>query len=156
MLVYYSTDEKLEPTKYWNDYGKSFYDDTKSLLKVSDDVRQLATTLVADAKSDEEKLQRLFDYCRTKIKNITDDASGLTAEDRKKVKENKSPSDTLKRLVGTGGDIDLLFASLASAAGFQARIALAPDRSDIFFDKRIPDQYFVQPSSISHIESSFL
>lgn len=149
MLVYYSTDEKLEPTKYWNDYGKRFYDDTKSLLKVSDDVRQLANTLVADAKSNEEKLQRFFDYCRTRIKNITDDASGFTPEDRKKVKENKSPSDTLKRLVGTGGDIDLLFASLATAAGFQARIALAPDRSDIFFDKRIPDQYFVQPSSIA-------
>jgi hypothetical protein len=149
VLVYYSKDEKLEPAKYWNDYGKSFYEDTKSLLKVSDDVRQLAAKLVADAKSDEEKLERLFDYCRTKIKNITDDASGFTAEDRKKFKENKSPSDTLKRLMGTGADIDLLFASLASAAGFEARIVLAPDRSDIFFDKRIPEQYFVQPSNIA-------
>lgn len=149
ILVYYSKDEKLEPTKYWNDYGKRFYDETKSLLKAGDDVRQLATTLIADAKSDDEKIQRLFDYCRTKIKNITDDASGFTADDRKKFKENKSTSDTLKRLIGTSVDIDLLFASLVSAAGFDARIVLAPDRSDIFFDKRIPEQYFVQPSNIA-------
>lgn len=149
MLVYYSTDEKLEPTKYWNDYGKRFYNDTKSLFKANDEVRQLATSLVADAKSDDEKLQRLFEFCRTKIKNISDDASGLTAEDRKKIKENKSPSDTLKRLTGTSADIDLLFASLASAAGFEARIVLAPDRGDMFFDKQIPDQYFVQPSNIA-------
>jgi hypothetical protein len=148
MLVYYSTDEKLEPTKYWNDYGKRFYDDTKSLFKVNDEVRQLSTSLVADAKSDDEKLQRFFDYCRTKIKNISDDASGLTPEDKKKLKENKSPSDTIKRQMGTSVDIDLLFAALSSAAGFDARIVLAPDRSDMFFDKRIPDQYFVQPSNI--------
>jgi hypothetical protein len=149
ILVYYSKDEKLEPTKYWNDYGKRFFDETKSLLKAGDEVRQLAITLVGDAKSDEEKLQRLFDYCRSKIKNISDDAAGFTAEDRKKFKANKSASDTLKRLVGTAADIDLLFGSLASAAGFDARIVLAPDRGDMFFDKRIPDAYFVQPSNIA-------
>lgn len=149
ILVYYSKDEKLEPTKYWNEYGKRFFDETKSSLKAGEDVRHLATTLVGDAKSDEEKVQRLFDYCRRKIKNISDDASGFTAEDRKKFKANKSATDTLKRLVGTAADIDLLFGSLASAAGFDARIVLAPDRGDIFFDKRIPDGYFVQPSNIA-------
>jgi len=73
----------------------------------------------------------------------------LTAEDRKKLKENKSPSDTLKKLMGTSGDVDLLFAALASAAGFNARIALAPDRGDIFFDKGMADSYFLDPSNIA-------
>jgi hypothetical protein len=149
ILVYYTKDEKIDPPKYWNDFGKRFYDETKALLKVSDEVRQMATTLVADAKSDDEKIQRIFDFCRTKIKNINDDASGITADERKKLKENKTPSDTLKRLMGSGADIDLLFASLATASGFDARIVLAPDRSDMFFDKGLPDAYFVQPSNIA-------
>lgn len=149
MLLYYTKDEKVDPEKYWFDLGKRWYQDTKSLLKVNDDVRQTAASLTEGAKTDDEKIERLFTFCRTKIKNISDDASGLTAEERKKLKENKSPADTLKRQSGNGGNIDLLFASLATAAGYDARIVLAPDRGDLFFDKNIPNDYFLDPSNIA-------
>jgi Domain of Unknown Function with PDB structure (DUF3857)/Transglutaminase-like superfamily len=151
MLLYYdkAANEKLEPEKYWLDLARTFYDKTKSLMKPNDEVKQLAASLTTDAKSDEEKLQRLFDYCRTKIKNINNDASGLTSEERAKIKENKTPSDTLKRGTGTGADIDLLFASLANASGLDARIVLAPDRGDLFFDKSIPNGYFLDPQNIA-------
>lgn len=149
MLIYYTKEEKLDAEKYWFDLGKEIYAATKSLLKVNDEVRQAATAATADAKTDDEKIARLFEFCRTKIKNVSDDASGISAEDRKKVKENKAPGDTLKRGMGTGGDIDLLFAALATAAGFDARIVLAPNRGDLFFDKSIPNAYFLQPSSIA-------
>lgn len=128
MLVYYSRDEKIEAEKYWSDVGKRVYENTKSLLKANNDVRQMATSLTADAKSDDEKVQRLFEFCRAKIKNISDDASGLTVDERKKIKENKSPADTLKQKMGTGEDVDLLFAALATASGFDSRIVLAPNR----------------------------
>ncbi|HZI88317.1 MAG TPA: DUF3857 domain-containing protein [Pyrinomonadaceae bacterium] len=149
MLLYYTKDQDLEAQKYWSDLGKRIYQDTKSFLKVSDDVRKTAASVTEGATSDEEKVERLFNFCRTKIKNVADDASGLTAEDRKKLKENKSPSDTLKRQTGDGADIDLLFAALASAAGYDARIVLAPDRGDLFFDKGIPNAYFLEPSNIA-------
>jgi Domain of Unknown Function with PDB structure (DUF3857)/Transglutaminase-like superfamily len=149
MLIYYTRDDKLDEQKYWTDLGKRVYDSTKSLLKPNDDVRQTATTLVADAKSDEEKLQRFFEFCRTKIKNTSSDTSGITAEERKKIKENKSPSDTLKRGVGTSADVDLLFAALATAAGYDARIVLEPDRGDLFFNKSLLDAYFLEPSNIA-------
>lgn len=149
MLIYYSSDQKLDPDKYWFDLGRRIYDKTKSLIKVNDDVRQAAATATADATTDEEKLQRLFDFCRTKIKNVSDDASGMTPEERKKLKENKAPSDTLKRSMGTGADIDLLFAALATAAGFDARIVLAPDRGKLFFEKSIANAYFLEPSNIA-------
>jgi hypothetical protein len=149
MLVYYAKDEKLDADKYWAGVGKRFYDATKSLLKVNDEVRQTAAAAMADAKTDEEKIERLFEFCRTKIKNASDDASGISPEERKKLKENKTPGDTLKRGIGTGGDIDLLFAALATAAGFDARIAMAPDRSQLFFGKGLANAYFVDPSSIA-------
>lgn len=149
MLLYYSKDDKLVPEKYWVDYGKRVYESTKSLLKVNDDIRQTAATISTDAKTPEEKLALLFDFCRDKIKNASDDASGLTAEERRKLKENKSPADTLKRGKGTAADIDLLFAALATASGFDARIVLAPDRSDLFFDKSITNSYFLEPSNIA-------
>jgi hypothetical protein len=150
MLVYYASgDKQPEPEKYWSDVGKRFYENTKQLIKPNDEVKKKAAELIADAKTDDEKLERLFEFCRTKITNTSNDASGLTADERAKAKDNKNPSDTLKRGIGSGGDIDLLFAALATAAGFDARIVLAPDRGDLFFNKQLPNVYFIDPRMIA-------
>lgn len=151
MLVYYqrSGDDRSNPDKYWSEIGKYYYDQTKSLIKPNDEVKKMAASLIADAKTDDEKLQILFDFCRTKIKNVGTDSSGLTSDDRAKLKDNKNPGDTLKRGMGYGGDIDQLFAALANAAGYDARIVLAPDRGDIFFDKGLPNAYFIDPMNIA-------
>ena len=151
MLVYYqrSGDDRTNPDKYWTEIGKYFYDQTKSLIKPNDEVKKMAASLVAEAKNDDEKLQLLFDFCRTKIKNVSLDSSGLTSDDRAKLKDNKNPGDTLKRGMGYSADIDQLFAALANASGFDARIVLAPDRGDMFFDKGLPNAYFIDPMNIA-------
>lgn len=149
MLIFYSKETKLEGEKYWQDYGKRTYEENKSRMKVSDEVKAASAAAIADAPTPEGKLERLFEFCRSKIKNINDDASGLTAEDRAKLKDNKSPADTLKRGMGTGTDIDMLFAALAIAAGFDARVVNLSDRSDFFFDKGFPDDYFIQAYDIA-------
>lgn len=147
ILVFYQqiSSDKPNAEKYWLDYAKSFYERTKPLLKPNDEVKELATSLTSTAKTDDEKIANLFDFCRHKIKST----KGLTPDERAKLKENKTPSDTLKRGIGTGGDIDLLFAALAIAAGYDARIVLAPDRGDLFFDRSIPNAYFIRPQNIA-------
>jgi len=55
----------------------------------------------------------------------------------------------LKRGIGSGVEIDLLFAALANASGLDARIVLAPDRGDMFFDKGVTNSYFVDPQNIA-------
>lgn len=151
MLVFYqkSANDKLDANRYWAGLGRDYYERSKSLIKANDDVKQMAATLIVDAKTDDEKIERLFEFCRNKIKNTSNDATGLTSDERAKLKNNKSPSDTLKREMGTGGDIDLLFAALVNASGFDARIVLGPDRGDIFFNKELPNAYFVNPQNIA-------
>jgi hypothetical protein len=149
MLVYYTEDKKLSTDQYWKEFGKDRYEENKNRMKVSDDVKQTVTTVIGDAATAEQKLERIFEFCRSKIKNTNDDASGLTLEERAKLKENKSPSDTLKRGMGTGRDIDLLFASMAIAAGFEARVISLADRSDVFFDRSFADDYFIQAYDIA-------
>lgn len=151
MLVFYqrANDDRSNPDKYWAELAKGYYERTKSFIKPNDDVKKMAASITADAKTDDEKLEKLFDFCRTKIKNISLDTSGMTAEERAKIKENKNPSDTLKKGMGRGGEIDQLFAALANASGYDARIVLAPDRGDIFFDKTLPNAYFIDPMNIA-------
>ena len=126
MLIYYTEDKKLDAEKYWKEVGKDVHKKAKSQTKANDEIQKKAVSLIAAVSEPEAKLERLFDFCRTQIKNIYDDASGITADDRAKLKENKSASDTLKSGKGDGDDITHLFVALATAAGFEARIALLP------------------------------
>jgi hypothetical protein len=149
MLVFYSEDKKLAVAQYWKEKGKEFHEIFKSRTKVSDEIKKAAAEAIGDATEPEKKLERIFEFCRSKIKNVNDDASGMTTEERNKLKENKSPADTLKRGMGKGIDIDMLFASLAVAAGFDVRMANLADRSDTFFDPTFPDDYFISTFDIA-------
>jgi hypothetical protein len=148
-LMYYTKDEKLEPAKYWKNIGKQYYESFKPLYKVNDEVRQAATTAIGDAATPEQKLNRLFEFCRTRIKNTSGEASGLSKEESAALKENKTPADTLKRGMGSAPEIDLLFAALATAAGFDARITLIAPRNDIFFNSAVPIAYFMEPANVA-------
>ncbi|HZB44818.1 MAG TPA: DUF3857 domain-containing protein [Pyrinomonadaceae bacterium] len=149
MLVYYGVDKKFTTDQFWKDYSKRIHEGTKSLMKVNDDVKKAAAEAVGDAASPEQKLERLFNYVRSNVKRVYDDASGLTPDQIKKLKENKSPADTLKRGIGTDVDIDTLFGALAAASGFEVRVACTSDRQDNFFDPEFADDYFINPSSIA-------
>lgn len=54
------------------DINKSLFDDYKSRTKASDEVKRAAVAAIGDASTPEQKLERLFEFCRTKIKNVND------------------------------------------------------------------------------------
>ncbi len=149
MLVYYTRESKVDPQKYWATIGKAIYEEFKPLTKVNDDVRKATTEAMGNASTADEKLLKILEFCRTKIKNANSDTSGLTAEEIKKMKDNHNPGDTLKRGYGTGNDIDCLFIAMATAAGFEARLALMPNRSEFFFDPSFPNMYFLDGGEIA-------
>ena len=149
IFIYYTLDTNTTNEGYWKDTGKAYHELIKTYAKPNDEVKKASAEIVGDATTSEQKLERLFMYCHTKIKNTSDDASGMTPEEKEKLKENKSPSDTYKRGMGTGADIDLLFAAMAIAAGFDARLALTADRSEVFFDASFGNVFFLEPSSIA-------
>ncbi len=151
VLIYYtsSTDDKIEPQKYWKDLGKGTYDLFKSHMKPNDEVKKTALGVIGDAATPEEKIERLFNFVRSKIKNVSSDVSGLSADEIAKLKANKSPGDTLKRGVGDGEDVDLLFAALATAAGFDARPVILSSRGMIFFDPNFTNTYFLRATDIA-------
>ncbi|CAN5454307.1 hypothetical protein BH10ACI2_BH10ACI2_11590 [soil metagenome] len=149
MLLYYTKDLNVEPEKYWKDYGRGEYDTHKAMIKVSDEVKAAATEAVGSETDPEKKVQKIFDYVRAKIKNVYDDRFNLTADDIKKIKENKNSVDTIKRGEGSGHDINVLFAAMAAAAGLDARIANLPRKSDIIFPKWFTDHYFMRTENVA-------
>ena len=150
LFLYFTEETKFDPDKYWKDYGRRLFEAAKDLMKADGEVKNAVAAIVGDATDPEDKLRRIYDFCRTKIKNTSDDASGLTDDEKKKLKDNKSPADTLKHGQGSGTDIDLLFAALAKAAGLDARLAFSGNRDDLFFKKDVfANSYFLGSSFIA-------
>ncbi len=149
VFLYYSEDTKLETAKYWQDTGKVLFGASKDDMKVNDELRAAIPGIVGDASTPEEKLRRIYDFCRIKIKNLSDDASGLSEDEKKKIKANKSPAETLKKGMGTSDNIDMLFAALAKAAGFDARLAFSGNRAELFFQRDLGNASFLQSAFIA-------
>ena len=149
LLLYYWDDLKDTSSDFWSKAGgviaRAF--DIKDTLKPGKDIKNAANEITSGASTDEEKLARIFEFCRTKIKNITYDTT-LTDEQKDEIKPSKSASDTYKKLQGTDNDINELFASLATGLGYEARLAFGGDRSKQFFNPRQAHVSFIHFSSV--------
>lgn len=149
MLVYYAEDKKTTPEKFWQEHGKSVYEAYKPAMKANDEVKKATVEAIGDATEPMQKIERVFNFVRAKVKNRSDDASGLTVDQIKQLKDNKHAGDVLKNGVGTWRDINILFASMLSTAGFEARIANLPRRSDSNFDPSFTDDYFMRTTNVA-------
>ena len=146
-LLYYANEVKDTPDKFWAGAGRDIYSSHEPYLKVNGDVRDASDVAVAGAKSPEEKLAKLLQYCRSRIKLFDDE--DVTERQREKTKENNKPADTLKRGIGSGFDVDMLFAAMARAQGFDARVAKLGDRSDRPFDRTFLNTFFMRTMDIA-------
>lgn len=148
-LIYYSGDTNLDSMTYWSRIGAVLAEayDIKDTMKPGNDSKKLVPQIIEGATTDEEKLSKIFQYAR-KIKNLSFDTA-LTDEEKEKLKPNKSPEDTIKKGQGFAADINDVFATLAIAAGFEARIAFTGDRSEFFFSRRHAHQSFIHRACVA-------
>ncbi len=150
LLLSYTRSTKTDSADFWASAGyaiaQSF--DIKDTLKPSKELKTAATQITGGVTSPDEQLTKLYEFCKTKVKNITFDTQ-MTDEDKEKIKPNKSTTDTYQKLQGTGSEINELFASMATALGFEARFAFGGDRSEKFFNPRQAHLSFIHFSSIA-------
>lgn len=127
MLIYFAD------WSFSSRYLEAMLKHLSSILKPSGELNKAAVEIIGDATTPDQKLCRLFRFCTSNIRNVSQSDPGSEGAEVT-FKENKTPTDTLKQGIGTGSDINFLFAALAQAAGFNPYLAQLPDRSDIFFD----------------------
>lgn len=133
----YATElEDLDPDKYWGYRGGTLEDINDDYVRPRQGaVKKLAKTLFEGAKDREEMLHRAYDYCVSQIINISGYTDFYSEQEIEDLKQNRSPADVIKRGYGTRSDINGLFASLASVAGFEkAYLGQVENRSDHTFN----------------------
>jgi len=140
-LLFYERDKFTDPERFWQNYGKEVFELLKEEIREDKQVKEAAARIISGASTDAEKIERLREYCLTEIRSLR--GVGVTAEERAQAAENKKPSDTLSRGMGTGRDINMLFVALANAAGIEATPAVVSDRSETFFNVNFLNPYFL-------------
>ncbi len=136
------------PGRYWGAVSSEYVNLVKFMNKSDKEIKRVAAEVTATATTPEEKLGKLYEFCQTQIKNTTFDAS-ITDEQRAKLPQIKSISDVLKQKSAGSQYIDMLFGSMATSLGFDARIALTGDRSKMFFNPDMTNDTFIHPAAIA-------
>ena len=150
LIIYYTDDLKGDSSDFWSRAGGYIARtwEIKDTLKPGKDLKTAVAEITAGASSPDEQMGKIYQFCKTRIKNITYDAS-MTDEQKEEIKPNKSTSDTYKKLQGNSTDVNELFASLATAAGFEARLAFGGDRSEKFFNPNQAHVSFIHFSGVA-------
>jgi hypothetical protein len=134
--------------QYWSAVAAERVGLTKLITKSNGDIKKAAADITANASTPEEKLRKIYEFCQTQITNTTFDTS-LTDEARQKLPAFKSIADVLKRKSGSVAEIDMLFGAMASSLGLETRVAHLSNRSEMFFNPQMTNEYFVRPGAIA-------
>lgn len=117
------------------------------MAKPTKAVKAKASELTGSIASNNDKLERIYNFVQKEIRNVTYDRA--LSEDQADKFKVKDADDVLKNKAGNSIFINLLFASLANAAGFDSGIVLSGDRSEAFFSpEKYPFTSFLEPAAV--------
>ncbi|EDY82887.1 hypothetical protein VDG1235_2510 [Verrucomicrobiia bacterium DG1235] len=137
VVMYYIFEDPPRAKDYWKEMGRREFVESRPAIKASKKVSDKAKELVAGSSSSEEKLRKLYDFCITEIRNRTYDFGDITNSERDEMKDNDNAGQTFDRGYGKPEEINALFAAMANAAGFEARIANVANDSSIIFSENL-------------------
>ena len=137
VLFYYGGHEISSPDKYWDELAKDAAVWLEKFIGNFREIHELAAQITG-AETDPEKKQRQL-YARTQqIRNISFERQRSEQEMKKeKIKGATSVVDVLNRGYGSHLTIDCVFAALARASGFEARMLFVSDRRHRSFNKLV-------------------
>jgi len=138
------------PKSHWRSRAKDLYKYTRKHVDGKNGkVRELAAELFKGAEGEEAKLKAAYDYCAKRIRNVDMGHRRFARAELEGRKPARNPGETIERGHGTREEINALFASLAEAAGFDARFTAFEDRNEFHFGKGVlgriglPDSHVV-------------
>ena len=144
----FSVKDPSNPVSYWGGFGAEKIGLFKFMTKKDKDITKTAEEITASAKTPDEKLRKLYEFCQTEIKNSSYDAS-LTDDERDDLPKIKSLDDVLKKKQANAAYIDLIFGAMAHSLGLETRIAYSADRSEMFFNPDMTNEAFVHLAAIA-------
>lgn len=146
MYIYYTREPPKTLNDYWSPISKALFEAGRSSMKPNDEITAAAKQAIEGAATDEEKVHKIHAYVKTQIRNITY-ASNVTDDEKKKAQRSKTAIDTFKLKMGSSNDIDTLFGAMVRSVGFDARVAVSGNRSEMIFNPKVTVASLMMASS---------
>jgi Domain of Unknown Function with PDB structure (DUF3857) len=152
-LLYYREGGLKEANKYWDEQGKALFKSFKDEVKNDGETKAAAANAVGNATDENAKLVALAAFVRGAVRNIND--SSLTSADREAFFKSlprdrrRNSTEVLRSGLGTSREMNLVFGALAAQAGFDVRPAMIADRSEIIFNPKLAERYFLDNEGIA-------
>lgn len=143
ILVSYTDVAQETAEAYWKEIGKKTWSEAKSYVSPGRALRKVAEAVAGGDGSADERLRKLFDHCRAKVRNLANPAVALSTKEREKLRKEEDMDDVLAQGAGTPRQINFLFGALAASAGFEVRVARVGDRKDALFSPGMANVYFL-------------
>jgi hypothetical protein len=154
ILVYRKWAASTDVTsEYWGEFSKKWYREVDFRAKPNKAITTALAGIVAPSDSDDEKLRKIYDFCRTKIISRYSDASNLTGRQVSKLKENETAADVLKAGNASHDDFSLLFAALVRAAGLDAGFAQCNDRTHVNYNPKLITGLFMMEDLVVRVRT---
>jgi len=124
---------------YWQRVGQERAEDLRSFLTEPKRLQQFLTGIIAASDSPDTQLRKIYSRVQ-QIRSLSDEPAKTEQETkRENLKEGKNVEDILKRNYARGNEVNLAFAALARAAGFESAPILVKSRASGLFEPNSPD-----------------
>jgi len=137
ILFYYGGREMSSPEGFWDEWQKLITEYVEKYIGNSREIYDAAVKAIGGETDPEKKLRKLYARAQ-QIRNLSFERE-RTSEEKKQehLKRTTSTQEVLQRGYGSSWDINVTFAALARAAGFEATMLGVSDRKDRSFNKII-------------------
>ena len=124
------------------------FNQLKQSLKTNSELKQVPLKPCRAPKSDNDKAIRLSRYIRKNVRNINDRQVGESQRiefyGQLPKGRDRTSAEILKSGLASSGEMNILFAAMASEAGLGSRPVLVSDKNDIDFNEQLVDEYFIR------------
>jgi Domain of Unknown Function with PDB structure (DUF3857)/Transglutaminase-like superfamily len=135
LLFYYGGREISSPEKFWDEWQKSITLYVDKFIGNSREIHDAAAQAIGGETDPEKKLRKLYTRAQ-QIRNLTFERERTAQENKEEhLKRNTSTQEVLQRGYGTSWDVNVTFAAMARAAGFEANLLGVSDRKERSFNK---------------------
>jgi hypothetical protein len=126
----------VRDVEIWRSFYRRYSSWLTRYASTTETIKQKAEELTRNVSTEDAKLRRIYDYVQKEIKNV--DYDRLLTEEERDDLDHDHAEDTIKRGMGNSIYLELLFAALAKASGFEVNLAFSGNRNVAFFT---PDKY---------------
>jgi hypothetical protein len=135
LLFYYGGREMSSPDSFWDEWQKSTTEYVDKFIGNAREIHDAAAQATGDESDPEKKLRKLYARAQ-QIRKLTFERARTDQEKKEEhLKRNLSAQEVLQRGYGTSWDVNVAFAAMARAAGFEANLLGVSDRKERSFNK---------------------